>query len=81
MKSIILYYNCNIITASFAGVVFLGRPASLVYCFITGLCLTYRTVTDGARLDDKHLMNWNQVWKLLIPGKRLEYVKGLYFRR
>jgi len=46
----------------------------LVYVFI------YRTYTDGKRLLEKEIITKNQIWKLLIPGTRIEYFKELYIK-
>jgi len=46
----------------------------LFYIFI------YRTYTDGKRLIEKEVITKNQIWKLLIPGTRIEYFKELYIK-
>ena len=42
--------------------------------------LIYRTYTDGKRLLEKGIITKNQIWKLLVPGTRIEYFKELYIK-
>lgn len=42
--------------------------------------LIYRTYTDGKRLADKKLIPKNDIWKMIIPGNRLEHLKELYLK-
>lgn len=42
--------------------------------------MIYRTYTDGKRLADKQLIQKNEIWKMIIPGKRLQYFRELYLK-
>jgi len=44
----------------------------LLYIFV------YRTYLDGYKLAKKNIITKKEIWKLIIPGKRLQYVKDLY---
>jgi hypothetical protein len=44
----------------------------LIYIFV------YRTYLDGYKLAKKNILPKKEIWKLIIPGKRLQYVKDLY---
>lgn len=39
--------------------------------------MIYRTYTDGKRLVDKNIIPRNEIWKMIIPGKRLKHFKEL----
>ena len=52
------------------GTLFLGL--FLFYVFI------YRTYIDGKKLVAKHVILKRDIWKLIIPGRRLRYIKELY---
>jgi hypothetical protein len=43
--------------------------------------LQYRTLIDGVRLVNKKVIKRSEIWKLLIPGQRIEYTKDLYFKK
>ncbi len=40
----------------------------------------YRTYIDGKRLYKKNVIPKKDIWKMIIPGKRLEYFKELYLK-
>ncbi|MDG4951538.1 hypothetical protein NLM59_11450 [Weeksellaceae bacterium KMM 9724] len=42
--------------------------------------LIYRTYTDGKRLADKNIIAKKDIWKMIIPGNRLEHFKELYLK-
>ena len=42
--------------------------------------LIYRTYTDGKRLADKNIIPKKDIWKFIIPGRRLEHFKELYLK-
>jgi hypothetical protein len=44
----------------------------LIYIFV------YRTYLDGYKLAKKNIIPKKEIWKLIIPVKRLQYVKDLY---
>ncbi len=80
MKNIVVYYFAILLPIPL--LIWLSLSGRFVWFSILLLiyALPYRTVIDGARLVDKHLMTWKQVWKLLIPGRRLKYTRELYFK-
>ena len=43
--------------------------------------LIFRTYVDGKRLSDKNVIQKKDIWKMIIPGKRFEYFKELYFKK
>ncbi len=42
--------------------------------------LVYRTYINGKILTDKNLIPKKDIWKLVIPGKRIHFIKELYFK-
>jgi hypothetical protein len=42
--------------------------------------LIYRTYIDGKRLVDKNIIEKKDIWKMIIPGKRLAYFRELYLK-
>jgi len=42
--------------------------------------IIYRTYTDGKRLANKQLIQKNYIWKMIIPGMRLQYFRELYLK-
>ena len=81
MKNLITYYflvfaplfilfSLNMIH-SFDHEIFLGLL--FFYAFI------YRTLTDYYRLKSKNILSKNDFWRILIPGSRIYYFKGLFF--
>ena len=40
----------------------------------------YRTFTDGMRLFDKKIIPKKDIWKMIIPGSRIQYFKELYLK-
>ncbi len=43
--------------------------------------LVYRTFTDGIRLVDKNIIQKKDIWKMIIPGSRLEFFRELYLKK
>ena len=41
----------------------------------------YRTYLDGKRLSDKGIIDKNNIWEMIIPGKRFEYFGELYLKK
>ncbi|MFB0939063.1 MAG: hypothetical protein QMB29_09015, partial [Urechidicola sp.] len=37
--------------------------------------LIFRNYVDGKRLADRNLIPKKNIWKMIIPGKRIEYFK------
>ena len=82
MKNIIVYYFAVIVPA--AVIFFLSLTNAInsnwfVYLFCFYL-LIYRTYTDGKRLADKGLVEKKDIWKMIVPGRRLRFFKDLYIR-
>jgi hypothetical protein len=81
MKRLVIYYLAILIPfllliwIARAGYPVLFTKLLLIYF------LPYRILIDGLRLVNKRILNWNQVWKLLIPGQRILYFKELYFKK
>ena len=44
----------------------------LFYSFV------FRTYVDGKRLYEKNIIQKKEIWKLVIPGKRFDYIRELY---
>ena len=81
MKNIILYYIAVILPLPF--LLLISRTAH-PYWFVVLLliyAIPYRTLIDGSRLVSKQLIQWNEIWKVLIPGWGRKYRKDLYFKR
>lgn len=81
MKNIVTYYLSILVplavlfSSSQLGLI---TPKNLVLLFLFYL-IVYRTYVDGLRLVAKNIINRKDIWKLVIPGSRLEYVRELYF--
>jgi hypothetical protein len=43
--------------------------------------LIFRTYVDGKRLADRNIIPKKDIWKMIIPGKRIEYFKELYLKK
>lgn len=81
MKNIFIYYLVIILPIPL--LIWLAESDNTGWFAIGTLiyALPYRTLIDGMRLTGKNLMRWNEIWKLLIPGKRLDYTQALYFKK
>lgn len=40
----------------------------------------YRTYIDGKKLADKNIIAKKDIWKLIVPGSRIEHFKELYLK-
>jgi hypothetical protein len=82
MKNIINYYI--LILTPLGLLIWLLRTDSINTWGFVGLLffysLIYRTYIDGKRLADKNIIPKKDIWKMIIPGKRLEYFKELYLK-
>ena len=83
MKNLFLYYLA--IGIPLVGIIYLYKyPGGFNSGLFVGLfafyLFIYRTYTDGLRLAEKNLIPRKDIWKLIIPGKRLEYFKELYLQ-
>ena len=83
MKNIFIYY-LTILTA-LAIIAWLNKTEliSPIYLmiFLFFYALIFRTYTDGKRLFDKNIFKKKDIWKIIIPGKRFEFFKELYFKK
>ena len=82
MKNIIVYYFAVVVPVA---VIFFLKMTNTINSnwFVYTLCfyfLVYRTYTDGKRLADKGLIEKKDIWKMIIPGKRITFFKDLYLR-
>ncbi|HAN18881.1 MAG: hypothetical protein A2X13_07720 [Bacteroidetes bacterium GWC2_33_15] len=80
MKNLTLYYTAIIAPVLF--IIWLSITDRQIWFMIVLLiyAMPYRTFIDGARLVSKKLIKWQDVWKLIIPGRKLEYTRDLYFK-
>jgi uncharacterized membrane protein len=82
MKNIKVFYLAILIPL---GVLFLLINLELIdstlfMILLLAYWLIYRTYTDGKRLIDKKIIRKKEIWKLIIPGTRIEYFKELYLK-
>jgi len=80
MKNVTLYYIAIFLPILF--IIWLSITDRQIWFMIVLLIyfLPYRTFIDGWRLVSKKLIKWSDVWKLIIPGRKLEYTRDLYFK-
>lgn len=82
MKNIFIYYL--LILTPLAIILWLNKTNSLNSAYFVGLLLfyllIYRTYIDGKRLCDKNVIPKKDIWKMIIPGKQIEYFKELYLK-
>ena len=57
---------------------YISSKESLIFLMI--YLLIYRTYTDGKRLADKNIISQKDIWKMIIPGNRLEHFRELYLK-
>lgn len=82
MKNLLTYY---ILTLVPLGILFwLNRTDLINGTLFAGLLLfyifIYRTFIDGKKLSDRNIIAKKDIWKLIIPGSRIEYFKELYLK-
>jgi len=82
MKNIIVYYFSVVVPVA---VIFFLKMTNTINSnwFVYTLCFylsVYRTYTDGKRLADKGLIEKKDIWKMIIPGKRITFFKDIYLR-
>jgi len=82
MKNLFVYYL--LITVPLAGIIIFSSLDLINSAQFVGLLffylLVYRTYVDGKRLADKNIIPKKDIWKLIIPGKRMAHVRELYFK-
>lgn len=81
MKNISLYYVA--ILAPLLFIFWLSITDRQIWFAIVLViyALPYRALVDGARLVSKNLIKWPDVWKLMIPGKKIEFTRDLYLKK
>lgn len=81
MKNIVAYYLAILIPlATLFSLSQLGYidAKNLVLLFLFYL-FVYRTYIDGLRLVSIGLISRKDIWKLVLPGSRSDYLMELYF--
>ena len=82
MKNIFIYYLT--ILTPLAIIIWLIKTESISSTYFVGLLffylLIFRTYVDGKRLSDKKVIPKKDIWKMIIPGKHIEYFKELYLK-
>jgi hypothetical protein len=82
MKNLLSFYI--LILAPIGILVWLTKADLINGTLFIGLilfyALIYRTYTDGKRLADKNIIEKKDIWKMIIPGNRLEHFKELYLK-
>ena len=81
MKNILNYYIATLTPLAFLfGMSQLGFiSAKNLVLFFLFYIFVYRTCIDGLRLAAKNLIHKKDIWKLVIPGSRSEFLRELYF--
>ena len=81
MKNLLIYYSLILAPALLLMLFWtsIAFPWNLILFF--SYALIYRTLLDGFRLFNKGVIQKNDIWKLALPGIRVEYLKELYFRK
>jgi len=82
MKNLFVFYL--LILIPFGIILWLNNADLIDGMTFAGLllfyALIYRTFTDGKKLVDKNIIAKKDIWKMIIPGSRLEYFKELYLK-
>ena len=82
MKNLLTYYL--LILSPIGVLLWLNKALIINGTLFVGLiffyAFIYRTYTDGKRLADKNIIRKKDIWKMIIPGKRLAYFKELYLK-
>jgi len=80
MKNIFVYYI--VILAPIPLLVWLAQIQSSWFIIaILTYCIPYRLLIDGARLVNKKVITWKQVWRLLVPWLFADYFRELYIKK
>lgn len=81
MKNLFLFYVS--ITLPFLAFVWLNKlnlvSANLNLFLFFSYVFIYRTFTDGYRLVSLGIIEKKDIWKMIIPGKRVDHFKALYW--
>ena len=81
MKNILIYYSAILVPIPLLIWVAKFENSFWFAVLLLIYSLPYRALVDGMRLVNKKMIKWNEVWKLLIPGKRMEYTRELYLEK
>ena len=83
MKNLFIYYLT--ILSPIGILIWLSRTdlvnSTLFVLLFFFYALIFRTYVDGKRLADKKIIQKKDIWKMIIPGKRLVYFKELYLKK
>ena len=82
MKNLLTYY---ILILAPLGILFWLNKSDLIngtlfFGLLFFYALIYRTYIDGKKLADKNIIPKKDIWKMIIPGNRLEHFKELYLK-
>ena len=82
MKNLFVFYL--LILVPFGIILWLNKADLIDGMTFAGLLLfyvlIYRTFTGGKKLADKNIIAKKDIWKMIIPGNRLQYFKELYLK-
>ena len=82
MKNLALYYT--LIIVPLATIFFLEKMdlinGTIFLSSFIFYALIYRTYVDGKRLSDKNIIPKKDIWKMIIPGRRIAYFRELYMK-
>jgi hypothetical protein len=83
MKNLVTYYL--LIVSPLVILFFLNKnnyiTSGIFAISILFYAVIYRTYVDGKRLSKKGIIKNTEIWKLIIPGKRVQYFGDLYFKK
>jgi hypothetical protein len=81
MKNIIAYYCAILLPIPLLVWIAESDNTMLFAILLFTYVIVYRTIIDGYRLVYKKLIKWNEIWKLMIPFTRYDFLKPLYFSK
>jgi hypothetical protein len=81
MKNMVTYYLAILVPILLLN--WMAKSVNSIWfaIFLLIYALPYRTLIDGVRLVNKKVIKRSEIWKLLIPGQRIEYTKDLYLKK
>jgi hypothetical protein len=81
MKNMIIFYLAILPPIPILIWISISGDSRLFAILLLVYVIPYRTLIDGLRLVTKNVIKWNEIGKLLIPWKRSEFFKDLYFNK
>ena len=82
MKNTFIYYLT--ILTPIVLIIWLNKNESISSTYFVGTLFFYlfifRTYIDGKRLSEKNIIPKKDIWKIIIPGKRIKHFKELYLK-